>query len=130
MRYTYRMNFKKFTIFYFDNLYDSYHSDEYPEDYNSLDEEVYMEQPQSKRIEWVLNKIEEAQKQDLITIITTNDYWLISLIELSIEPDQFCIYNADQNCIVDCFAALKPNPTLNIGEYLFRKSVVRALKGG
>ena len=123
------MNFKKFTIFYFDNLDDSYQNDEYLEDFKDLDEEEYKEQPQSKRIEWVLNKIEEAQKQDLITIVTTNDYWFIRLIELSVEPDQFCIYNADQNCIVDSFVELEPNPTLDIGEYVFKKTVARALRG-
>ena len=86
--------------------------------------------PQSKRIERVEDICfsQNGSKQKIAII--TNDYHFIRMLELNMEPSKFQIYNFDTGETVSKFVDLNPNPTLAVGEYVFRASVKAALKGG
>lgn len=99
----------------------------------SVDQEVseidYFVIPMSQRIEWAENLAKEGNAGAKIFVVT-NEYNLLNLLEHASEKGKFRIYHGDTDVVVDTFVALKPNPTLAIGEYIFGKSVKRALKGG
>lgn len=93
-------------------------------------ESTYHKTPQSKRIQWTKDFCEEYTQDALKVAIVTNDYQLINLIEHHTQKGKFFIFHMDANETVETFIDLRPNPTLEIGEYLFTCSVKRALKGG
>jgi len=85
--------------------------------------------PVSSRIEYVKSQVELLLEKEDKVIVFTNDYDYIRLLEEFTPPDKFGIYQADSDLFVDKFVDLKPNPTLELGEFLYRCSVKRALKG-
>ena len=123
------MNFKKITILYADDIWyieaNQYTADEHVCVYSEAYEQVKM----SNRIKWVEELCQAALKREINTFIVANDYSFIRLIEAFTPSEHFCIYHCDSDCLVDSFVDLKPNPTLEVGEFVFRESVKKALKG-
>jgi len=89
----------------------------------------YLEQPMSKRKEWVDSIAKEANEGAGIWVIT-NDYHFMRLLEYACDKGKFLIHNldADGTQIVSRFVDLKPNPTLALAENIFRISAREALR--
>jgi hypothetical protein len=94
-----------------------------------ITEEPFHNTPQSQRIEWCKDIIKLMLEKDKGTsAILTNDYYFIRMIESVVPEDKFQIHHLDTGETVSKFVDLKPNPTLENGEYLYRASVRAALK--
>jgi len=93
----------------------------------------YLEQPVSKRKEWVDSIAKEANEGAGIWVVT-NDYYFMRLLQYACDKDKFLIHNLCSDnanlCtqIVTRFVDLKPNPTLQLAENIFRISAREALK--
>jgi hypothetical protein len=94
--------------------------------YDSTD---YWEVNASMRIKFVENLVKKRNKKGR-TVVFTNDYWFIRLLEHFCEDEEFCIFCADEEVFVNDFVGIPNNDVLKIGEFIFRCSVRKALKGG
>jgi hypothetical protein len=130
--------FKRITVWYQDDLGNSHSLINsifaQQEDKSKLSHAFVIQQsfyatPVSSRIEYVKSQVELLLEKEDKVIVFTNDYDYIRLLEEFTPPDKFGIYQADSNLFVDTFVDLKPNPSLELGEFLYRCSVKRALKG-
>jgi hypothetical protein len=120
----------KVTIIYADNLASKIKQSEIWKDKFTkiCYESEYLAQPQSERIAWVEELCEVFLDSEDSLGVMTNDYHFIRLLEHFLPEDKICILNVDTNETVGCFVDLKPNPTLTVGEYIFRCSIKKALK--
>jgi len=84
----------------------------------------------SDKIRYVKYLCENYLKSEVRLFVITNDYFFIRFLESYAPKDKFCIYNYDSNTVVYNFVSLKPNPTLDMAEELYKFSVTQALKGG
>lgn len=117
------------TVLYADDLslFDDFDWDAYSYD-REVTEDEYMQQPMSQRINWT-EAVAKDGNNGLKVFVITNDYQFMNLLEYASDKDKFRIYHGDTDKIVTTFIDLKPNPTLDVGEYLYRCAVKRALKG-
>lgn len=93
-----------------------------------ITQEVFYEKPQSYRIQWCEEMSELLLSKHKMSAILTNDYYLIRIMECLVPEDKFRLYHLDTGETVQKFVDLKPNPTLENGEYVFRASVRLSLK--
>jgi len=115
-------HFKKVTILYADDIQDI----TVPLVYSTVDmihESYFLSKKVSDRVEYVKDLSNKILSQFNNYYIITNDYTFIKLLEMNIPKNELCIYNYDQNCVVDNFISLEPNPTLDIYDMLFRKTI-------
>jgi hypothetical protein len=93
-----------------------------------ITQDVFYEQPQSCRIQWCKEMSELLLSKHKMSAILTNDYYLIRMMESLVPEDKLRLHHLDTGETVQKFVDLKPNPTLENGEYIFRASVQAALK--
>ena len=100
---------KKITVIYADDI--SIINRENYQDYYLVEESNYLTQPQSSRIEYVLRLIRISLESYPNTVIITNDYAFMRLLEHKTYKENFCIYVYDNDEIVEKFVDLKNNNT-------------------